>query len=65
MEVNDRVGKTEVLLQFHGTGVATVREALNTGTQNISTEHLVFGCLNVGITQRYKHLGSVNAGSRD
>ena len=32
MEVNDSVGKTEVLLQFNGTGAATVREALNTGT---------------------------------
>ena len=50
MEVNDSVGKTEVLLQFNGAGIATVREALNTGTQKISTEHLVFGCLNIGIT---------------
>ena len=27
MEVNDSAGKTEVLLQMNGTGVATVREA--------------------------------------
>ena len=62
MEVNNSVGKTEVLLQLNGTGVANVRDALNTGTQKMNTEHLVFGCLNIGITQHYKHLGSVNAG---
>ena len=62
MEVNDSVGKTEVLLQFNGTGAAKVREAIETGTQKIGTEHPVFGCLNIGITQQYKHLGSLNAG---
>ena len=62
MQVNDSVGKTEVLLQFNGTGAATARDALNTGTQKMSTEHPVFGCLNIGITLQYKHLGSVNAG---
>ena len=40
MEVNDSVGKTEVLLQFDGTGAATVREALDTGTQQISRSTL-------------------------
>ena len=62
MEVNDSVGKTEVLLQFDGTGVAKVRHAVATGAREMVTEHLVFGCLNIGITQQYKHLGSVNAG---
>ena len=60
--MNDSVGKTEVLLQLNGTGATTAGEALNTGIQEISTEHPVFGCLNIGITQQYKHLGSVNAG---
>ena len=32
MEVNDSVGKTEVLLPFDGTGAVTVREGFNTGT---------------------------------
>ena len=45
MEVNDSVGKTEVLLQFNGTGAAKVREALDSGTQKIGTKHPVFGCL--------------------
>ena len=62
MEVNDSVGKAEVLLELNGTRIAKVREALNSGTQKISKEHLVFGCINIGITQQYKHLGSVNAG---
>ena len=62
MEVNDSVGKTEVLLQFSGTGAAQIRDAIATGTRNIVTGHPVFGCLNIGITQQYKHLGSLNAG---
>ena len=62
MEVNDNVGKTEAFLQCNGTGVAKVREALGSGTQKMGTEHPVFGCLNIGITQQYKHLGSMNAG---
>ena len=62
MEVNDSVGKTEVFFQFNGTGVANVREAIATGTRKIVTEHPVFGCFNIGITQQYKHLGSLNAG---
>ena len=61
MEVNDSVGKTEVLLRFNGTGVAKVREALDAGTQKIGTGHFVFGCIDIGITQQYKHLGSMNA----
>ena len=59
---NDSVGKTEVLLQFNGTGAAEVGDAIATGTRKIVTEHPVFGCLNIGITQQYKHLGSLNAG---
>ena len=62
MEVNDSVGKTEVLLQFNGTGAAKVREAIATGIRKIVTEHLDVGCINIGIIQQYKHLGSMNAG---
>ena len=51
-----------VFLQFNGTGLAKVREAIATGTQKIVTEHPVFGCLNIGITQQYKQIGSLNAG---
>ena len=51
-----------MLLQFNGTGVAKVREGPNSGTQQIRTEHPVFGCFNIGITQQYKHLSSLNAG---
>ena len=36
------------MLQFNGTGVAKVREAIATGTRNIVTGHPVFGCFNIG-----------------
>ena len=62
MNVNDSVGKTAVLLQFDGTGAATVRDAFNTGTQKMNTEHPVVGRLYIGIIQQYKHLGSLNSG---
>ena len=57
MEVNDSVGKTEVFLQFNGTGAAKVRDAIATGTRNIVTDHPVFGCLNTGIIEQYKQNG--------
>ena len=62
MEVNDNRWKTKVLLQFHGTGAAKVKSDLAAGSQQIHVEHLFFGELDIGITQQYKHLGSLNAG---
>ena len=35
MEVNDNVGKTEVFLQFNGTGVAIVRDASTQGPRTL------------------------------
>ena len=62
MEVNDNSGKTEVLLQFHGTGAAKVKKDLIAGSQHIHVQHPLFGELDIGITQQYKHLGYLNAG---
>ena len=62
MEVNDNRSNTEALLQFHGTGAAKVKHDLTTGSQQIHVDHPLFGELDVGIMQQYKHLGSINAG---
>ena len=62
VEVNDNKGKAEVLLQFHGTGAAKVQSDLTAGGQYIHVEHPIFGEFDIGITQQYKHLGSLNAG---
>ena len=62
MEVNDNRGKTEALLQFNGTGADKAKHDLTTGSQQIHVEHPLFGELDIGITQQYKHLGSINAG---
>ena len=62
MEVNDNRGNTEVLLQNHGTGAAKVKSDLTAGSQQIHVQHPLFGELDIGITQQYKHLGSSNAG---
>jgi hypothetical protein len=62
MEVNDDRGKTEALLQFNGTGAAKVKHDLTTGSQQIHVDHPLFGEFDIGITQQYKHLGSINAG---
>ena len=62
MEVNDNSGKTGVLLQFHGTGAAKVKSDLTAGSQQIHVQHPIVRELDIGITQQYKHLGSLNAG---
>ena len=62
MEVNDKKGKTEALLQFNGTGAAKVKCDLTAGSQQIHVQHPLFGELDIGITKQYKHLGSINAG---
>ena len=62
MEVNENRGKTEALLQFNGTGAAKVKNEVSAGSQQIHVEHCLFGKLDIGITQQYTHLGSINAG---
>ena len=62
MEANDNKRKTEALLQLHGTGAAKVKSDFTAGSQQIHVEHPIFGELDLGITQQYKHLGSLNAG---
>ena len=61
MEVNDHRGKTEVFLQFHGTGAAKGKSDLIAASQQIHVQHPLFGEFDIGITQQYKHLGSLNA----
>ena len=63
MEVNHNRGKTEALLQFNGTSAVKVKHDLTTGSQQFHVDHLLFGELDIGITQQYKHLGSINAGA--
>ena len=63
MHVNGSVGKTEVLLRFYGTGAAAAtRDGLSTGTLKVTADNPMFGRLDIGITEQYKHLGFVNAG---
>ena len=62
IEDNENRGNTEALLQFNGTGAVKVKEDLSTGSQQIHVDHPLFGELDIGITQQYKHLGSINAG---
>ena len=63
MHVNDSVGKTKVLLQLYGTGAAAARNGLNTGTLKVTAYNQIFGRLDIGNTEQYKHLGSVSAGA--
>ena len=62
MHANDSVGNTEAFLQIYGTGAAAAREGLKTGTLEVTADNPTFGRLGIGITEQYKHLGSVNAG---
>ena len=62
MEVNDSRGNTEGLLQLNGTGAAKVKSDMTAGNQHIHVDHPLFGEFDIGITQQYKHLGSINAG---
>ena len=62
MEVKDSRGNTETLLQFNGTGAANVKSDVTAGNQQIHVDHPFVGELGIGITQQYKHLGSINAG---
>ena len=62
MEVNDNRGKTEALLQLNGTGAVKVKHVLTAGSKQIHADHPLFGELDIGITQQYKHLGSIDAG---
>ena len=41
---------------------AKVKHDLPTGSQQVHVDHPLFGELDIGITQQYKHLGSINAG---
>ena len=49
-------------MQSHGTGAAKVKRDLTVGSQQIHVQHPLFGELDIGITQQYKQLGSLNAG---
>ena len=49
-------------MQFHGTGAAKLKSGLTAGSQQIHVEHPMFGELDTGITQQYKHWGFLNAG---
>ena len=62
MEVNDNSGNTKVLLQFHRTFAAKVKSDLTACSQQIHVQHPLFCELDLGITQQYTHLGSLNAG---
>ena len=57
MAVNDNKGTTQAFLQFNGTGAAKVKCGLTAGSQQIDVQHPLFGELDIGITQQYKHLG--------
>ena len=72
MHVNDKLEEqkneqkeeltTEALLTFHGSGAGKARAHVNPGSQTITARSPMFGQLEIGITDQYKHLGSVNAG---
>ena len=49
-------------MQFHRTGGAKAKCDLTAGSEQIHAQHPLFGELDIGITQQYNHLGSINAG---
>ena len=63
MTVNDKPGKTEIMVHYAGVGS---RNAFQKGhvqhITDITVQHQSYGTLKVAIVDHYKHLGSVNAG---
>ena len=62
MNVNDSVGKTEVLFRFDGIGAAAARDGVNTGTFKVTADNSNFGRFDIWITEHYEHLGVVDTG---
>ena len=58
MIVNDKPGKTEAMLAFHGSHKHDMNMARTRA--HIKVEHRLFGVLKVNIVHHYRHLGSVS-----
>ena len=63
MQINDKPGNTEILINFHGSGKQhddSMRKCAHITTIHVSGP--TFKSLDVQIVDQYRHLGSYNAG---
>ena len=63
MQINDKPGKTEVLVDFNGTGEQYAANLLKCAhVASIKASGSTFKALDVQIVEQFRHLGSYNAG---
>ena len=63
MQVNDSAGKTEIIITYHGVGSVAATQSLHSQALPIvEVSSPLFITLRVQVVDRYKHLGSFNAG---